>query len=204
MLPGSVSTESVVRPVSPTCRTDSDRVRVRRRRGGADVYTDQSGGRSSFETSRPISGFGVGLKLPPGWVWARRQTGREGRDHRQCLELRTAERGLPWTEDRQRNARGQHPDRARGLRPAAWPRRLRELEGRGAPNLDRSIQPRRTLFGQAGALAARWLVIDGRAVHLLVGFGTTNPSDAMFDEANRVLATLHRLEGNTEPRTARC
>jgi hypothetical protein len=27
-------------------------------------------------------------------------------------------------------------------------------------------------------------------VDLLVGFGTPNPSDAMFDEANRVIATL--------------
>jgi hypothetical protein len=33
----------------------------------------------------------------------------------------------------------------------------------------------------APAVAARWLVIDGLAVHVLVGFGTPSPSDAMFD-----------------------
>jgi hypothetical protein len=36
-------------------------------------------------------------------------------------------------------------------------------------------------------------------VHLLVGFGTPNPSDGMFDEAKRGACNpLHRLEGNTD------
>jgi hypothetical protein len=50
----------------------------------------------------------------------------------------------------------------------------------------------------APAVAARQLVIDGRGVAAFVGFGTADPSDAMFDEANRVLATLS-IDEEEEP-----
>lgn len=42
--------------------------------------------------------------------------------------------------------------------------------------------------------AARWLLIEGHAIIVVIGFGAESPTDGAFAAANRVLATL-KLDG---------
>jgi hypothetical protein len=148
--------------------------------------------RSASETSRPISGFGVGLELPPGWYGRVVKPGERdsivvsasnfAQPHESYLGPKTAKAMDEDSIHIELAGFDPHSDELAGR--ASW--KATELP----ISIDRSHLGGPFEGMPAPAVAARWLVIDGRAVMVFVGFGTSNPSDAMFDEANRVLATL--------------
>lgn len=165
---------------------------------GAGCASDSN--RSVVRSASSISGFGVGLELPPGWF------GRVVKpDERDAIVVNASnfeQRHEAYLGPKTANAMDEdsiHIELA-GFDP------LPDLAGRGswkAAELPISVDQSH-LGGPfsgmpAPAVAARWLVIDGRAVHVFVGFGTSDPSDAMFDEANRVLATLSIDEEEASP-----
>jgi hypothetical protein len=170
---------------------------------GCASDSTQSVARSGSETSRPISGFGVGLELPPGWYGrVVKPSARDSivvsasnfeRPHESYLGPKTAE---AMDEDSIHiELVGFDPQADSLAGRASW------KEAELPISIDRSHLGGPFEGMPVPAVAARWLVIDGRAVTVFVGFGISNPSDAMFDEANRVLASLS-IDEEEESRAA--
>lgn len=139
---------------------------------------------------RTVSGHGLSIELPPGW---------QGRVIRPAAEvaaqLIAGNFALPPHEDHL------GPKTRQAMTPQSiyvW---------LAVDPVHEHLQPNRWVdaslpihiapsdFGafegvESPSEAVRWLIVDGEAVLVIVGFGVANPTGAMLAEANRVLASL--------------
>jgi hypothetical protein len=138
-----------------------------------------------------IAGYGLSIELPGGW---------QGRvvspEADMAAQVIAGNFRLPGHEDfaGQKTAAAMSPASIyvwiadlgtdqKHLQPGRW------IEASLPISVSRAdVQPFEGVSSPSEAV--RWLLIDGRALLILVAFGAAEPSDSQFTQANGVLATL--------------
>lgn len=139
---------------------------------------------------RTISGFGVSIDLPPGW---------DGRIVKPEPEVATHVLAGNFSLPSAENFLGAETAKAMGPQSlyvwaAGFDPAHEQLSRRWIETL-LPIQIARTDFGSfegvaSRAEAVRWVIVEKKAILVMVGFGADQPSDDLIAEANAVLATL--------------
>jgi hypothetical protein len=144
---------------------------------------------------RTISGFGVSIDLPPGWEGRIVKPEPEVATHVVATHVLAGNFSLPSAE----NFLG--PETAKAMGPqslyvwAAGFDSAHEQLSRRWIETSLPIPIGRADFGPFEGVASpveavRWVIVEEKAILVMVGFGAVQPSDDLIAEANAVLATL--------------